>query len=108
LCATRHGNTLILVLIFICVKVSKCNANSRKMSVVQSKWALSQGCPQLPVMKTANGAVSTANLGMVDTSGALPTLSRRASGRVVIAVRRELHGHLLQAMNCITKRAPGA
>jgi hypothetical protein len=61
LCATRHGNTLILVLIYICDKVSKCNVNSRKMIVVQSKWVLSQGCPQLPVIKTANGAVFTAN-----------------------------------------------
>jgi hypothetical protein len=32
LCATRHGNTLILVLISICDKVAKCNVNSRKMT----------------------------------------------------------------------------
>ena len=65
LCATRHGNTLILVLICICDKVSKCNVNSRKVTVVQSKWVLSQGCPQLPVIKAANGGVFTANLGTV-------------------------------------------
>jgi hypothetical protein len=35
------------------------------MSVVQSKWVLSQGCQQPPVIKTVNGAVFTANLGTV-------------------------------------------
>jgi hypothetical protein len=35
------------------------------MTVVQSKWVLSQGCPQLPIIRTANGAVFTANLGTV-------------------------------------------
>jgi hypothetical protein len=65
LCATQHENTLILVLICICDKISKFNVNSRKMTVVQSKWVFSQGCPQLPVIKTVNGAVFTANLGTV-------------------------------------------
>jgi len=64
-CATQHGNTLILVLICICYKGSKFNVNNRKMTVVQSKWVFSQGCQQLPVIKTVNGSVFTANLGTV-------------------------------------------
>jgi hypothetical protein len=107
LCATRHGNTLILVLICICDRVSKCNVNSRKMSVVSGCCPRAVRSCRSSRQLMVQSLLQTLVL-QVDTSGALPALSRRPSAGVVNAIRREPHGHLLQAMNCITKRAPGA
>lgn len=74
------------------------------MTVVQSKWVLSQGCPQLPVIKTANGA----NLGAVSRHAWRIANFEQTGFRQGSECRTERVPWPSVTSDCITKRAPAA